>query len=274
MSSNDAAGASKGIMSINTNAGVSDAWLKMQESNRRMTAHMMPDVSKMMPDMSKYAMPQVLSDSTLMRMSELSKQMADVAALRFPVEDMNRLQKLVTQQTAGLDAFARQFAENQAAFDKMLEPSRTMLMMASHNDQIQKSIEAMASHFATQMDTSRIQDLLATASTLRQGLTDEDVEELTDDFYTAHPDLAESVEASPVLWTLSKTDRMLIVWLVGVIVTLYVGNALLSIGTDHPELKAAIDAFGLDFGGGVPAGITAAAATNEVLKKLPQEEAE
>ncbi|MDR6794714.1 hypothetical protein J2X12_004138 [Pseudarthrobacter oxydans] len=274
MGSNDAKGATPNIMTINTNAGVPDAWLKMQESTRRMTAHMMPDVSKMMPDMSKYAMPQVLSDSTLMRMSELSQQMADVAALRFPVEDMNRLQKLVTQQTAGLDTFARQFAENQAAFDKMLEPTRNMLKMASYNDQIQKSVEAMASSFAAQMDTSRIQDLLATASTLRQGLTDEDVEELTDEFYTAHPDIAESVEASPLLWTLSRTDRMLIVWLVGVIVTLYVGNALLYISTDFPELKTVIDAFGLDFGGGVDAGIATAAATNEALKKLPQSESD
>lgn len=273
MSSNDATGATPNIMTINTNAGVPDAWLKMQESTRLMTAHMMPDASKMMPDMSKYAMP-VLSDSTLMRMAELTKQMADVAALRFPTEDLNRMQKLITQQTSGLDSFARQFAENQAALDKMLEPSRTMLKMASHNDQIQKSIEAMASHFAAQMDTSRIQDLLATANTLRQGITDEEVDELTDEFYTSYPDFAESVEASPALWTLSKTDRMLIVWLVGIIVTLYVGNALLYIGTDLPELKAVIDAFGLDFGGGVPAGITAAAATNEVLKKLPQEEAE
>lgn len=123
-------------------------------------------------------------------------------------------------------------------------------------------------------DTARIQDLLATATTLRQGFTDEDIDELTDEFYTSHPDLAESLEESPALWTLSRTDRKLIVWLVGIIVTLNVGNALLHIGTDMPELKAVIDAFGLDAGGGLPAGITAAAATNEVLKKLPQEEAE
>jgi hypothetical protein len=268
MSSNDAKSATPNIMSINTNAGVPEAWLKMQESTRRMTATMMPDPSRMMPDMSKYAMP-VLTDSTMARMAELTQKMADLAALSFPAEDLQRMQKLVTQQTAGLDSFARQFYDNQAALNKMLDPSLSALKIVSYDDKLQKSTKAVASTFTASMDTSRIQDLLATATTLRQGLSDEDVDELTNQFFTTHPDFAESLEESPALVKLSRTDRRLIVWLVGIIVTLYVGNALLYISTDFPELKIVIDAFGLDFGGGVPAGIAAAAATNEVLKKLP-----
>lgn len=58
MGSNDAKRASKGIMSINTSAGVPDSWLKMQESTLKMQkAMMMPDVSRLFPDTSKLLTP-------------------------------------------------------------------------------------------------------------------------------------------------------------------------------------------------------------------------
>jgi hypothetical protein len=66
----------------------------------------------------------------------------------------------------------------------------------------------------------------------------------------------------------------LIVWFVGIIMTLYVGNALLHSGTEFPEVKAMIDAFGLDAGGGLPAGLTAARLTDKALDNLPQAESE
>jgi hypothetical protein len=139
---------------------------------------------------------------------------------------------------------------------------------------IQASMSAMTSSIAEAIDTAQIQTLLATASAFTADLSDQEIDERVEEFFESHLDLAGSIERCPALYAMPKADRRLVVWLVGIIVTLYVGTTLLQIGTDNPELKAFIDAFGLDLGGGVPAGISAGAATNKLLKKLPQKDSE
>lgn len=139
---------------------------------------------------------------------------------------------------------------------------------------IQASMAAMTSSIAEAIDTSEIQTLLATASAFTADLSDQELDERVEEFFESYPDLVGSIEQSPALYAMPTADRRLVVWFVGIIVTLYVGTTLLQIGIDNPELKAFIDAFGLDLGGGVPAGISAGAATNKILKKLPQKDSE
>ena len=125
----------------------------------------------------------------------------------------------------------------------------------------------MTSWFATSVDTSHIQEILASASTLMERLTDEDLEEI-DDFFETHPYLAETIEEIPALYTLSKTDRTLLVLFVRICVTMAVACIMLKIDADLPELQRVIDAFGSV--GGWAAGKKAGEFTDKVLDDLPQ----
>lgn len=262
MSSNDAKGASRGILSINTTAGVTDAWLKMQESTLMMNRAMMPDLNKLFPDTSKLLTP---------AFADAIQSAANMAAMTFPKGHLTDMQRIVGQ-TSGVEAAVKQINDNHAAISKMLDLSYATPKMLGFDDQFQKSITAATSSLVSTIDTSGLQGILATASAFRDELGEQDLDELTDEFFENHPDLAASLEQSPALYALSKSDRRFIVWFVGIIVTLYVGNALLHIGTDYPEVKAMIDAFGLDAGGGLPAGWAAAKLMDKALDKLPQEE--
>jgi hypothetical protein len=97
--------------------------------------------------------------------------MTAMASVTFPTDHMKSIQKII-DQASGLDSVARQINESQAALTKMLDPSISALKVMSYDEQLQKSIAAMASTFTASMDTSRMQDILATATTLRQGLSD------------------------------------------------------------------------------------------------------
>ncbi len=274
MSSNEAKGATPDILKINTAAGVPEAWLKMQESARMMNKAMMPDVNKMFPDMSKLAGP-ILTDSTMHRMAELSQKMADVAALSIPTADLDRMQKLGAQ-ASGLGSVARQISDNHAAISKMFDMSLATPKVLGFDDQFQKSIAAMTSSLTMTIDTSRLQDVLATASAFKEEFAEQDIDELADEFFDNHPELADSIagsiEESGMLYALNKTDRALIIWFVRFCVTMTVACIMLNIDAELPELQRIIDALGL--GGGWAAGKKAAELTGKALNKLPQEEAE
>lgn len=64
---------------------------------------------------------------------------------------------------------------------------------------------------AASLDNTRVQAVLASASRVRQQLNDEKLEELTEEFLGAQPNLAITLEQSPVLYALSKADRRLVV---------------------------------------------------------------
>ncbi|WP_394525614.1 hypothetical protein [Paenarthrobacter nicotinovorans] len=262
MSSNDAKGTPVDIV----DRGVADAWLKMHETSF-MNKSLFPDYDALIPDMNKLA-PSFLTDSTMDRMTELAKKMLEVVAPTFMTQNLDPMQKLAAQ-TTGIERFARQLSDNQAAITKMLDPSLSAFKVMSYDGRFQTSLAAMSSSFATSIDTSRIQDILASASTLMEGLTDEDLEEI-DDFFESQPDLAETVEELPVLYTLSKTDRALFILFVRVCVTMAVACIMLNIEAELPEVQRLIDAFvGI---GGWAVGKKAGEITGKVLDKLPQAE--
>ncbi|MET3351382.1 UNVERIFIED_ORG: hypothetical protein ABID57_003089 [Arthrobacter sp. UYEF1] len=270
MSSNDFKGASRGIVDINTTAGVIDAWLKTQQSPLITKSHMM-NLNNVLLDFSKTT-GTLFDDSTMNRFADLSKNMASVAAFNFPTQHLEGIQKMVAQ-ASGLDSVAKQFSDNQAAISKMLATSFTMPKMVGFDDQFQKSIAAMTSSLVATIDTSRLQDILATASTFRDELADEvDLDELNEDFFDSHPDLAESIEESPALLTLSTMERRLIVLYVRFVVVMTVTCFILNITEQFPEIDRLWTGLGLS--GGWGAGKTAADLTRKALDKLPQEESE
>lgn len=266
MSSNVAKGAPVDIMNINTSRGVADAWLKMHETSF-MNKALFPEDNALIPDMSKWA-PSFLTDSTMDRMTELAKKMSEAVAPTFMTQNLEAMQKLAAQ-TTGIERFAKQLSDNQAAIAKMMDPSLTALKVMGYDDRFQKSLAAMTSSFATSIDTLRVQDILASATILMEGLTDEDLEGI-DDFFDSHPDLAETVEELPVLYTLSRTDRVLFILFVRVCVTLAVACIMLNIEAELPEVQRLIDAFGGI--GGWAAGKKAGEFTGKMLDKLPQAE--
>lgn len=273
MGSNDATGASKGIMSINTSAGVTDAWLKMQEQTMMMNKVTMPDVSKLFPDMTKFAAP-ILTDSTLERMAELSKKMADVATVNFAAKDLERIQKLVDQASVP-ESVAMTFSENYAALSNGIYKSLNSFKVpaAFYDERLQTSMAAMTASLASAIDTSNIQELLTNASTFRKELEDEEgFDELAEDFFANHPELTESIEDSPALLNLSATERRLIVWFVQFIVVMTVTCVIMNITDEFPEIDRIWTGLGLS--GGLGAGQKAVKFTKKALDKLPQEEAE
>jgi hypothetical protein len=245
---------------------VSDAWLELQGADyaKDFTARVnIPDLSGLIPpDYFQKVMP-VLTD--------FAQNISTVAAVTFPKEQLASIQQTFVRASSVIlrDSVYDSYADMMRGLTPALE---SFAKTTALTPDIQASMSAMTTSLAASIDTSHIQSLLATASAFTADLSEEDVNERVEGFFESHPDVAGSIEQSPVLYALSREDRRLIVWLVGIIVTLYVGTTLLHIGTDNPELKAIIDAFGLDFGGGLPAGVSVAAATNKALDKLPQEE--
>jgi hypothetical protein len=246
---------------------ISGAWLEMQGANYASEFA----AKVIIPDMSAWISPDYFQ-TVIPALSDFAKKMSTVAAVSFPKEQLESIQKTFAQASGLIlrDSVYDSYAEMMHGITPALQGFAEANIMPD----IQASMSAMTSSLAAAVDTSQIQSLLATASAFTADLSDRDIDERVDEFFETHPGLAGSIEQSPALYALSKADRRLIVWLVGIIVTLYVGTSLLQIGTDSPELKAIIDAFGLDLGGGVPAGISAGAYTNKALKKLPQEESE
>jgi hypothetical protein len=265
MSSNDAKSAPRDIVNINTAAGVPDVWLKTQMSPL-WNKNLFPDYDAMLRNTSKLA-GSVLTDSTMNRMMELTDKMASVAALKFPNQHLDALEKLISQAT-GFDRIAKQISDQHDAIAKMIDPSINMLKMMGYEDRLYKSVEAMTTSFAASIDTSHFQDILANASALREEFTDQDLEEI-DDFFETHPDLAETIEDVPGLHVLSQADRLLVIWFVRICVTLSVTCIMLNISIENPQLDALLDAIGMS--GGWEMGKKAGHLTGKALDKLPQE---
>lgn len=194
-----------------------------------------------------------------------------MAAMNFSHEHLADMQRIVSQ-TAGVGSVVKQINDHHASISKMLGMSLATHKMLGFDDQFQKSITAMTSSLVNTIDTSQFQDILASASAFKEAFADQDIDELADDFFDNHPELAKSIEESPVLYALDKTDRALIIWFVRFCVTVSVACIMLNIDAEFPELQRVIDAFGI--GGGYAAGKKAGEITAKDLDKLPQEAAE
>jgi hypothetical protein len=241
---------------------ISEAWLEMQG----------PDYASefaakvKIPDMSGLVPPDYFQ--TLMpALTEMAKNMSAMVAVTFPREQLESIQKTFAQ-TSGL-ILRDSVYESYAEMMRGLTPALQSFAQATVVPDIQASMSAMASSLATAIDTSRIQDLLASASALRNELADQDIDELTDEFFWSHPDLAESIDEIPALRVLSKAERNLVIWYVRICVTMTFTCILLNINMEHPQLDAFIGALGIT--GGLESGKKAGALTGRVLDKLPQE---
>lgn len=249
------------ILTSAASNGLTGVWGKM-DASALVAKPFMFDMSSLIPDYNKLMVPIAL---------QISKSVAGFVTTAYP-NQISGVQKMVLE-AAGVNGISKIFLDSH---DKMLRgmfPSMHVIAGLGLADQMQSSIGAITKSLAASVDTSHINSILANAATFKDRLAEEDCDELTGEFFDCHPDLTTKLEELPALYALSKADRRLIVWFVGVIVTLYVGNALMHIGTDFPEVKDIFDAFGLDLGGGAAAGGSAAALTNKVLDKLPQEDA-
>lgn len=147
-------------------------------------------------------------------------------------------------------------------------PSVNVMKGLFANDHLHSSLAALTKSVVTSIDTAHLSDILASASTLRDDLADEDLEEATEEFFENHPELAESIEELPALYALSKADRLLVIWFVRIYVTMTFTCIMLNISVEYPELDALIDALGIS--GGLAAGKKAGELTAKTLDKLPQ----
>jgi hypothetical protein len=250
------------ILTSAESTGLAGVWGKM-DASALVAKPFMFDIGALMPDYSKLMEPLAL---------QLSKSVASFVAATYPCQ-MTGIQKMI-MDASGVNSVSKMFVDSHDKVLRGMFPSINVINGLGLADQMQSSIGALTKSLTTSVDTSYVNSILANAATFRDRLAEEDYEELAVEFFENQPDLAQSIAEAPALHALSHSDRRLIVGFVGIIVTLYVGNALLHIGTDYPEVKAMIDAFGLDAGGGVPAGLAAAAATDKALEKLPQQELE
>jgi hypothetical protein len=225
----------------------------------------MPDLSKMFPDYGKMAIEPL--------MTTLQNSIVPAMETAYPVNRLAEFHKLLID-SSGINSVSKMLVESHNLMLKDLIPSFNALNDWAKENQFQTTLLTMAKETAFALDNPAFSGLLATASTFRERLDEQELEGLTDEFFETHPDLAASIEQSPAVRTLSLADRRVIVWTVGLIVMLYVSNALLHLGTDCPELKAIVDALGLDAGGGLPAGYAAAKLTGKALEKLPEADEE
>jgi hypothetical protein len=76
-------------------------------------------------------------------------------------------------------------------------------------EQFQLPVPALTKSWATSMDTSYINGVLADAIRFRAELAEQHLDDLADDFFENHPDLAESIEELPAyMRCLRPTERL------------------------------------------------------------------
>lgn len=244
---------------------ISDAWLEMQGPNYAsdFAARVrIPDLSGMIPpDYFQTLMP---------ALTEISKNISAMVAVTFPREQLESIQKAFAQASGSI--LRDSVYDSYADVVHGLTPVLQKFAQATAMPDIQASLSAMTSSLAAAIDTAQIQDLLASASALREELADQDIDELTDEFFWSHPGLAESIDEIPALRLLSKAERKLVIWYVRLCVTMTFTCILLNINMENPQLDAIIGALGIS--GSLETGKKAAALTGRFLDKLPQEESE
>lgn len=256
MTSNDAGATAKAILPTSTAFVISQAWMRMQPPN--FTANRaVPDLSALIPDISKaFGGPSF---------DELTKRMASVAATSLPKPYWTDIHKMI-QMTTGIEAVGQQHAQMM----RQLLPSIKVASAFTYGETIQGSFSRITESITSTVDPAVIANILSNARAFRDEVIEQDVDALTEEFFDSHPDLAESIEEIASLYTLSRADRMLVIWFVRISVTLSVACFMLNISDEYPDLQRILDALGL--GGGYAAGKLAGDVTAKALDKLPHEE--
>lgn len=257
MTSSDPLRATNSILNVGTSTGVFKAWENMQMSPLVVKPFMF-DISAVMPDYGKIMAP---------AMTEISKILANTVTVAYPKNHLDSILKMVVQ-SSGIEVVAKAVLASNAEMMRGFYPSVNVMSGLFGNDQLRLPLAALTKSVVTSIDTSYLSDILATAATFSEELAEQDVDELTDEFFENHPELAESIEELPALYTLSAADRLQVIWFVRICVLMSVTCVMLNISVEHPELDSIIDALGIS--GGLAAGKKAGDLTGKALDKLPQ----
>lgn len=218
------------------------------------------DMGALMPDYNKMMSPML---------ADISKTLASAIEMAYPSDQLAGIQKMVIE-ASGVNNVAKMFLDSHTNMMRGLYPSINIAAGLALQEQFQSPIAALTKSLAASIDTSYINGVLADAIKFRAGLAEQDLDDLTDDFFENHPELAESIEELPALYALSKADRTVAVWFVRFAVMMAVTCVILNINTEYPELEKIIGALGLS--GGWEAGKKAGEFTGKALDNLPQAE--
>lgn len=248
------------VLTSAASTGMAGVWGKM-DTSALIGKPTVFDMTTLMPDYSKMMEPLAL---------QVSKSVASFISATY-TDQLASIQKSILR-ASGVNNISKMFLDSHNAMLRGMFPPISLVTSLGLSEQFQSPISAITKSLAASIDTSYVDSILASAVTFRDQLAEEDLEDLTDDFLENHPDLAESIEELPALYTLSKTDRALVVWFVRICVTMTVACVLLNIEAEFPEVQRFIDVLGI--GGGLAAGKKAGDVTEKVLDRLPQEEAQ
>lgn len=258
MTSRDPLRTTDSILTSATTTGLASVWGKM-DTSPLLAKSFMFDISTLMPGYNKLMSP---------LFTDISKTMKTATAMAYPMEQMAGIQKMIIE-ASGVHNIAKVFMDSHTEMMRGLYPSFNVISSLGLNEQLQSLIAELTKSLAAAIDTSYLNSILASAGTFRDELADQDLEELTDDFFENHPDLAESIEEIPALYTLSKADRTLVIWFVRLCVTMSFTCIMLNLSVENQELDAIIDALGIS--GGWAAGKKAGELTGKALERLPHE---
>lgn len=115
-----------------------------------------------------------------------------------------------------------------------------------------------------------ISDILDQAEAFRSEIDDEELAILTDEFFQQQPELATAISELPILVTISRAERLAIIWFVRIAVTLYVAGYLFNLSSENPTLFTILAVLGV--GTGTDPGKLAGKATEKLLNVIPSAE--
>ncbi|NHW45948.1 hypothetical protein HAV21_03425 [Paenarthrobacter sp. MSM-2-10-13] len=259
MTSNNPLSETNSVLNSATSAGLASVWATM-DASPLLAKPFMFDVSSLMPDYNKMMSPML---------ADISKTVASAMDMAYPSAQLAGIQKMIID-ASGVNNVAKMFLDSHTQMMRGLYPSLNIMAGLGLQEQFQLPVAALAKSLAASIDTSYINGVLADAIKFRAEVAEQDLDDLTDDFFENHPDLAESIEELPALYALSKADRTVVVWFVRFAVMMAVTCVILNINTEYPDLEKIVAALGLS--GGWEAGKKAGEVTGKALDKLPQAE--
>jgi hypothetical protein len=259
VTSNNPLSETTSILNSDTSTGLASVWATM-DASPLLAKPLMFDMSSLVPDYNKMMSPML---------EDISKTVASAIEMAYPSAQLAGIQKMVID-ASGVNSVAKMFLDSHMQMMRGLYPSLNMVAGLGLQEQFQLPVAALTKSLAASIDISDINGVLADAIKCRAGLAEQDLDDLTDDFFENHPDLAESIEELPALYALSKADRTVVIWFVRFAVMMAVTCVILNLNTEYPDLEKIIAALGLS--GGWEAGKKAGEFTGKALDNLPQAE--
>ncbi|MGY3317315.1 hypothetical protein [Arthrobacter sp. TE12232] len=257
MTSNDPLRETNSILNSATSTSLASVGATM-DASPLLAKPFMFDISSLMPDFNKMMSP---------LLADISKTVASAMEMAYPSAQLAGIQKMIID-ASGVNNVAKMFLDSNTEMMRGLYPSLHMVAGLGLQEQFQLPVVALTKSLAASIDTSYINMVLADG--FRAELAEQHLDDLTDDFFENHPDLAESIEELPALYALSRTDRTVVIWFVRFAVMMAVTCVILNINTEYPDLEKIVAALGIS--GGWEVGKKAGEFTGKALDNLPQVE--